>query len=100
MIAHTEINIGTLSEFKISHDLFLQFSFIKKDIFTQVMNAATTQEDAIVLLQSGGFKLKKADFDKAMAEFKPSSKKDIMDAIDKWERNLSNDSYLIDDDDE
>ncbi len=73
-------------------------SIIKKDIFTQVMEAATTQEDAIVLLQSGGFKLKKADFDKAMAEFKPSSKKDIMDAIDKWERNLSNDSYLIDDD--
>lgn len=72
-------------------------SNMKKSIFEQVMQQAGNQKDAIELIKFGKFKLKKKDFDDAMADFKPSSKKDIIDAIDKWERNLNNDSYLIDD---
>ena len=72
-------------------------SNMKKSIFEQVMQQAGNQKDAIELIKFGKFKLKKKDFDDAMSDFKPSSKKDIIDAIDKWERNLNNDSYLIDD---
>ena len=73
-------------------------SIMKKSVFEQVMQQAGNETAAIELIKSGGFKLKRSDFDIAMADFKPSSKKDILDAIDKWERNLNNDSYLIDDD--
>ena len=73
---------------------------MKKSVFEQVMQQAGNETAAIELIKSGGFKLKRSDFDIAMADFKPSSKKDILDAIDKWERNLNNDSYLIDDDTE
>ncbi len=73
-------------------------SIVKKSVFEQIMQQAGNEQAAIELLKSGSFKLSRTDFDIAMADFKPSSKKDIMDAIDKWERNLNNDSYLIDDD--
>ena len=75
-------------------------SIMKKSVFEQVMQQAENEQAAIDLIKFGKFKLKKKDFDDAMAGFKPSSKKDILDAIDKWERNLNNDSYLIDDDGE
>ncbi len=72
-------------------------SIMKKSVFEQVMQQAGNEQAAIELIKYGKFKLKKSDFDDAMSNFKPSSKKDIIDAIDKWERNLNNDSYLIDD---
>ena len=72
-------------------------SIMKKSVFEQVMQQAGNEQAAIDMLKNGSFKLKKSDFETAMADFKPSSKKDILDAIDKWERNLNNDSYLIDD---
>ena len=73
-------------------------SIMKKAVFEQVMLQAGNEQSAIELLKNGSFKLSRSHFDAASADFKPSSKKDILDAIDKWERNLNNDSYLIDDD--
>ncbi len=73
-------------------------SIMKKDVFEQVMKKAGNENAAIDLIKNGSFKLSRTVFETAMAGFKPSSKKDILDAIDKWERNLSNDSYLVDDD--
>lgn len=72
-------------------------TIMKKDIFEKIMADTRNEEAAIELLKSGGYELKSSDFDKAMSEFKPSSKKDILDAIDKWEKTIQDDDYNLDD---
>lgn len=90
-------DMGNVTDGYNYRDIERVTSNMKKSVFEQVMQLAGNQKDAIDLIKFGKFKLKKKDFDDAVTNFKPSSKKDIIDAIDKWERNLNNDSYLIDD---
>lgn len=72
-------------------------TIMKKNIFEQIMADTKDQDKAIELLQSGEYELEPADFDKAHDSFTPSSKKDILDAIDRWERTLNDETLPMDD---
>lgn len=90
-------NMAAVTEGYNYRDIERVTTIMKKDIFEKIMADTRNEDTAIGLLKSGGYELKSSDFDKAMSEFKPSSKKDILDAIDKWEKTMQDDSYNLDD---
>lgn len=59
---------------------------IKRSIFKDIMALVGNQFSAMELLHNGEYKLTKRRFDDALGKFEPSPKKDILDAIDRWER--------------
>ena len=71
---------------------------IKREAFKDVLEQYDNQFAAIGALRNGSYQLTHAKWDEAMSKFKPSPKKDILDAIAEWKRrNLNEDDELIDD---
>lgn len=72
---------------------------IKRDVFKDVMEMFQNQFTAIGAMRSGGYKLTCQKWEETIAKFKPSPKRDILDAIEEWKkRNIEdlseNDSYV------
>lgn len=67
-------------------------TIIKKNIFEAIREETTDQDKAIEMLKNGEFELELKDFEEAQSTFTPSSKKDILDAIDQWEKTLNDET--------
>lgn len=59
---------------------------IKRDVFKDVLELFQNQYTAIGAMRSGGYKLTCEKWKEIISTFKPSPKKDILDAIDEWRR--------------
>ena len=73
---------------------------IKREAFKDVLEQYDNQFAAIGALRSGSYQLTREKWEQALSKFKPSPKKDILDAIADWKRrNLNDDDELLDDED-
>ena len=82
---------------------------IKKNIFREITMLYPKQEEAIQALLSGKYPLTEEKWNEVYSKFRPSPKKDILDAIEEWKkRNLPEEEdydaedygYPYDDDEE
>lgn len=65
---------------------------IKKEAFKETLEIYQNQFTAIGAIRSGGYKLTLNKWNETVSKFKPSPKKDILDAIAKWKKdNLATD---------
>ena len=75
---------------------------IKKDILKESLGVFKNQFSAIGAMRSGNYRLANVKWNDTLSKFKPSPKRDIIDAIEKWKKdNLfdydqSDDSYWCD----
>lgn len=72
---------------------------IKKEIFKECLEKFESQHAAIGALRRGDYKYTNAKWDEALSKFKPSPKKDIIDAIEKWKKDNLMDYEQDSDDD-
>ncbi len=65
---------------------------IKKNIFRETIELYQNQDAAVEALRSGEYKMTEEKWNEVQSRFRPSPKKDILDAINEWKkRNLPED---------